>query len=399
MKEKIHSDFRYTLYACYAGYVVQAAVNNYICLLYSMFASSFRISLGKIAFLSSLNFLIQLTADIVSIKAVDKIGYRRAACLAHILAAAGYVLLSFLPDLFGYGGIIVSMLFCSAGGGLIEVVISPITEACPTEKKEAEMAFLHSFYCWGQAGVVLISTAVFFLRGISSWCVLSLVWAALAAAVAVLFTVVPVNTPVKEEEAMKPSELFRSRLFCLLAVMMICAGASELAMSQWSSYFAEITLGISKSAGDTAGPCLFAVLMGTSRVIFAGLSGRHDQGHLIRICAVLCFSGYLLAAFAGSPAAGLAGCALCGFSVGIFWPGTFSAAARVLPAGGTAMYALLALAGDIGCSAGPGLAGFISALCGGQLGAGFLAAAFFPVILFAGSALLKKIEPEQAERL
>ena len=177
------------------------------------------------------------------------------------------------------------------------------------------------------------------------------------------------------------AELFRSKVFWVLVIMMVCSGACEQAVSQWASAFAETGLGISKTAGDLAGPMSFAVLMGGARAFYGKYGDKINLEKFMEGSAVLCVFSYLLISLAPWPFLNLIGCALCGFSVGIMWPGTFSRAAASLRTGGTAMFALLALAGDLGCSGGPTLVGFVSDAAGGSLKAGILAAVVFPALM------------------
>ena len=291
-----------------------------------------------------------------------------------------------LPRMLGnaYIDLMAAVVLYAIGGGIIEVLISPIVEACPTEKKEAAMSLLHSFYCWGHVAVVLISTAFFAVFGVESWRILACLWAAVPILNIFYFSQVPIYPIVSEQEKLPVRRLLGQKTFWLIVVLMVCAGAGEQAMSQWTSAFAESALGVSKTVGDLAGPCAFALLMGTARALYGKFSDRIPLKEAMLGSAVLCIGCYGLAVFAGNPVLGLLGCALCGFSVGIFWPGTFSLAAKELPSGGTAMYALLALAGDLGCSSGPTLVGLAANAMGGQLKAGLLAAVIFPIWMLLG---------------
>lgn len=384
--------YNHTIYACYLGYIVQAIVNNFIPLLFLTFQSTFGISLDKIAYLITINFGIQLMVDFASAKFVDRIGYRNAALLAHAAAAIGLAGLGFLPYLFAdaYVGILISVFLYAVGGGLLEVIVSPIVEACPTERKEAAMSLLHSFYCWGHVGVVLISTIFFTLAGISNWRILALLWAVIPLANLFFFARVPINTLVESGEGMKFGELLRNKFFWLFFVMMICGGASEQAMSQWASAFAEAGLNVSKTIGDLAGPCMFAVCMGSARAVYGKYSEIMPLRKFMKISCVVCVLSYLLASLSPGSVLSLAGCALCGLSVGIMWPGTFSLAAGTLKKGGTVLFAFLALAGDIGCAGGPTFVGLISEACGEDLKRGLLFALIFPVVLLAGLWFLKQ---------
>lgn len=373
-----------TIYASYLGYITQAVINNFAPLLFVWFQSEFSFTLSQITLLTTVNFAVQLCVDLLSTFFVDRIGYRPCILAAHVLAAAGLVGMAVLPAAFpsAYGGMLAAVVLYALGGGLIEVLISPIVEACPTERKEAAMSLLHSFYCWGQALLVLVSTAFFTVFGTQHWRVMACIWALIPLGNTVLFALAPIYPIVGEGvEKMPLGQLLRQKCFWLLMLLMLCAGASELSMSQWASAFAESALHVSKTVGDLAGPCAFALLMGTARALYGKFAERLPLKRAIMGCAVLCIVCYLLAAFVQVPLFGLIGCAVCGFSVGIFWPGTFSMASRVLPGAGTAMFALLALAGDLGCSGGPMLVGLVSGAVGGNLHAGLAAAVVFPALM------------------
>ena len=379
----IRGNYNHTLYACYTGYITQAIVNNFAPLLFLTFQSAFGLSLDKVALLVTINFGVQLTVDYLSARFVDRIGYRPCIVAAHVLSALGLIGLALFPAILpsAYVGLVISVVLYAIGGGLIEVLISPIVEACPTERKEAAMSLLHSFYCWGHVFVVLVSTAFFATAGIGNWRVLACCWAIVPAANAIYFTKVPINSLTDESEGMSIGQLARKGMFWLLLLLMVCAGASEQAMSQWASAFAEAGLGVSKTMGDMLGPCMFAITMGLARVIYSRVADRLPLTPAMTICGALCILSYLMAGLSANPIMGLAGCALCGFSVGIMWPGAFSTGVKALPAGGTALFALMALAGDLGCSTGPTLVGLVSGAAGDDLRMGFLAALVFPVLL------------------
>ena len=381
------------MYACFIGYIVQAVVNNFVPLLFVVFQDSYHIPLSQITALITINFLIQLGVDLLSAGVVDKLGYRTCVLLAHGCAAAGLVLLAFLPDLLPnpFAGILIAVGIYAVGGGLIEVLISPILEACPTKNKEKAMSLLHSFYCWGHVGVVLISTVFFRLAGVGNWRILTVLWALIPVGNLVLFAGAPIYSLHEEgETGLTLRELFTKKIFWILMLMMLCAGASEQAVSQWASIFAEKGLGVSKTVGDLAGPMAFAALMGTSRLIYGKYGDRLNLNRFMTLSCFLCIAAYGCISLIPNAAVGLAGCAVCGFSVGILWPGTFSKASAAVKGGGTAMFALLALAGDLGCSGGPTLAGAVSSQCGDNLRMGILAAAVFPVLLLAGMLLLSR---------
>ncbi len=379
----VKNDFRHTVRACYAGYITQAAVNNFAPLLFLTFQREYGIPLTQIGMLITINFFTQLMTDLLSAKFADRIGYRKCAVGAHIFAAVGLLGLGIFPEIFPtpFMGLTAAVILYAVGGGLIEVLVSPIVEACPGDAKSGAMSLLHSFYCWGQVLTVLVSTLFFRIFGIDDRILLALIWAVIPALNAVYFCFVPINPITEEGVGLSAGQLFRDRRFLLLMLLMVCAGASELAVSQWASAFAESALHVSKTVGDIAGPCAFAVLMGTARAVYGKNSEKIPLRKMMAGSAALCIVTYLMISLSPSPAVSLAGCALCGMSVGILWPGTFSLASKTIPEGGTAMFAYLALAGDLGCLAGPEV---VSLLSGNGLKTGILAAVIFPVIMLTG---------------
>ena len=391
--------YEHTIYASYIGYITQAVVNNFAPLLFLTFARNYGLTLDKITLITTVNFAVQLLVDLLSARMIDRIGYRVSVVTAHIMAAAGLVGMAVLPVVLpdAYVGLMIAVAIYAVGGGIIEVLISPIVEACPTEKKEAAMSLLHSFYCWGHVGVVVLSTAFFACFGVDNWRILAVLWAVIPLCNSIYFLMVPLYPIGNGQERMPLRGLLRQRVFWLLMVIMICAGASEQAMSQWASSFAESALHVSKTIGDLAGPCMFALLMGASRALYVKYSDKIPLKRMMMGSAVLCIACYLIAVFSKSPLASLTGCALCGFSVGIFWPGTFSMAALHLPAAGTAMYALMALAGDIGCSAGPTVVGMVANANDSRLTVGLLAAMVFPLVILAGITVLKEKTGDRLE--
>ena len=380
---------------------LEVPVNNFLPLLFVTFQKTYSIPLTQITLLITLNFGIQLVIDMLSAGFVDKIGYRASAIIAHVCSAAGLVLLTVLPEAFPdpFAGILIAVFIYAIGGGLIEVLISPILEACPTDNKEKAMSLLHSFYCWGHVGVVLISTLFFTLFGIENWKILAVCWAVVPAVNIILFAKAPIYSLHEEgETGLTLKQLFTRKIFWVMMLMMLCAGASEQAVSQWASTFAEQGLGVSKTIGDLAGPMSFAALMGLSRLLYGKFGDKLDLDKFMRMSCLLCIAAYLCISLVPLPAVGLVGCAVCGFSVGIMWPGTFSKASAAVKGGGTALFAMLALAGDVGCSGGPTLAGFISGCFNGELRAGILAAIVFPVLLLIGIQLAKKLANNSADK-
>lgn len=383
-------DYKKTMYACFVGYIVQAVVNSFVPLLFVTFQETYQIPLAQITLLITVNFVVQLLVDMLSAGFIDRIGYRASVVLAHIFAAAGLALLAILPEVLPdpFVGILMAVFVYAIGGGLIEVLISPIIEACPTDNKESAMSLLHSFYCWGCTGVVLLSTVFFSIAGIAHWKLLTLLWTIIPIANMLLFTKVPIYSLQEEgEKGMNLGELFREKMFWILMLMMVCSGAAEQSVSQWASTFAEKGLGITKSVGDLVGPMLFSILMGISRLLYGKYGEKWNLDRFMKFSCVLCIASYLCISFIPVPMVELLGCGLCGFSVGIMWPGTFSKAAAALRRGGTLLFAMLALAGDLGCSGGPTLVGFVSSGLGDNLRLGIFAGIIFPILLL-GSLLL-----------
>lgn len=397
----MNNQYRRTITACFVGYIVQAVVNNFVPLLFLTFQRTYAIPLSQITLLVTFNFGVQLLVDLLSVGFVDKIGYRASMVIAHILSAAGLVLLTILPEVLSspFAGILVAVMVYAIGGGLLEVLVSPVVEACPSDNKEKAMSMLHSFYCWGHVGVVLLSTLFFSVFGIDHWKILAVVWSVIPLCNAFVFVKVPMAELMEEgEEGLRLKELFRIKIFWILLLMMICAGASEQAVSQWASTFAEKGLGISKMAGDLAGPMAFAILMGTSRAFYGKYGDRIQLDKFMVYSCCLCILSYLGIALLPIPQFSLAACAICGLSVGIMWPGSFSKASAALPRGGTAMFALLALGGDVGCSGGPTVVGFVSSMFDDELKRGILAGIIFPVLLLTGIILCRKMKISQTEK-
>lgn len=387
-----------TIYACFTGYIVQAIVNNFIPLLFITLSVQYGISLTHITLLITVNFCVQLLVDMLSVFFVDRVGYRICTVVAHGLAAAGLVCLTVLPEIMPnpLWGILISVLIYAVGGGLLEVLISPIVEACPTKNKEKMMSLLHSFYCWGHIGVVLLSTLFFVAFGIRNWKILAMLWAVLPLVNGILFIKVPIYSLLKEDEkGLSLKELFAKKMFWILMLLMFCAGACEQSVSQWASTLAEKGLGISKTMGDLLGPMAFAATMGASRVFYSKYGHKIELERFILLSGVLCGLSYLLISLTSWPAMGLIGCSLCGLSVGILWPGIFSIGSASIKGGGTAMFALFALAGDLGCSGGPTFVGAVAGHFQDNLKIGILAALIFPVLLIGGCAMKKAMSRKE----
>ena len=383
-------NYRKTLLACYLGFITQAIVANFTPLLFLKFHTDWGIPLGKIALIPTAFFLTQLLVDVLCARFVDSIGYRRSVVLSEVTSALGLAGLAVIPDLFPdpFIGIMFCVVVYAVGSGLIEVLGSPIVEACPFDNKDAVMSLLHSLYCWGSVGVILLSTAFFALFGIDHWRVLACLWALVPLYNIYNFATCPIERLTEEGKGMTMGALFKTPLFWLAIVLMVCAGASELSMAQWASAYTEAALGFSKSVGDLIGPCLFAVTMGVSRVIYGKYGAKMNLIHFMMGSGALCLCCYLLASLSKNPVLGLLGCVFCGFSVGIMWPGTISITSPRLPQGGTAMFALLAMAGDLGGAFGPSLVGAVTQQAGDNLQSGMLVGSVFPLILVAALILL-----------
>ena len=385
-------NYRKTLIACYLGFVTQAITANFAPLLFLTFHNVYNIPLGKIALISSVFFITQLIVDILCAKFADRIGYRRCVVGSQLFSAAGLLGLAFLPQIMPdpFMGIIISTIVYAVGSGLTEVLVSPIVESCPFEHKEAAMSLLHSFYCWGSVGVILLSTVFFSVFGIGNWKWLACIWAIIPLYNMFNFITCPIEHPAEDGQGMSIGNLLKTPVFIISILLMICAGASELSMAQWASAFAESALDLSKAMGDIAGPCLFAVTMGISRSLYGKYGDRLDLIKFMIGSGMLCVFCYLLASLSSNPAAGLIGCIVCGFSVGIMWPGTISISSKKFPAGGTAMFALLAMAGDLGGAIGPGIVGNISQSAGDDIRKGVLAGCIFPLVLVILTFVISK---------
>ena len=385
--------YKKTLTACYLGFITQAISANFTPLLFLTFKSTYGISLEKIALIPFVFYLTQLLIDFAATKFADRIGYRACVTASQVLSAFGLALMAVLPEILPvpFAGILISVVLYAIGSGLIEVLVSPIVEACPFENKDSMMSLLHSFYCWGAVGVILGSTLFFALFGVENWRILTLIWALIPLANTFNFMTCPMERLLEEGESSSVRKLLRIPSFWLMILLMICSGASEASMAQWASAFMESALGVSKTVGDLVGPCLFAIFMGITRVIYSKMSEKVDLTNVMLLCGIMCAGCYLLASLSPIPILGLAGCALCGMAVGIMWPGTISISSQKCQRGGTAMFAFLALAGDLGATVSPALVGSIAETAGNNLKMGLLVATVFPVVLVAGLTALKKM--------
>lgn len=385
--------YKKTLIACYLGFVTQAISANFAPLLFLTFKDTYGISFDKIALIPLVFYLTQLLVDLAATKFADKIGYRTCVVASQVLSAVGLISMAVLPDIVPapFWGILISVVLYAIGSGLIEVLVSPIVEACPFENKEGMMSLLHSFYCWGAMSVILGSTLFFAVFGVENWKILAFIWALIPLYNTLNFITCPMERLVEDGQSMGICKLLRTPIFWLMIILMVCSGASEATMAQWASAFTESALGVSKTIGDLAGPCLFAMFMGIARMLYGKFSEKLNLSKVMLFCAITCAGCYLLSALSTSPILGLAGCAFCGSAVGIMWPGSISVSSKSCPKGGTAMFAFLALAGDSGAMVSPAMVGGISEMADGNLKTGLLAAAIFPVVLIFTLLILNKI--------
>ena len=396
MKKK----YKKTLTACYLSFITQAICANFLPLLYISFHKDYGISFGNLALISTVFFLTQLAVDFICAKVVDRIGYRPCIVASEVACGLGIAGLSILPELAPtpFAGILICVVVYAIGSGLIEVLASPIIEACPFENKESMMSLLHSFYCWGFLAVILLSTLFFTVFGLENWKILALIWAIVPIYNIYNFATCPIEKLVDDGEGMTIGQLLKEKFFWIFIILMVCAGSSEIAMAQWASAFAESALYVSKTVGDLAGPCGFALCMGISRILYGKFGEKVDLSGFMIFSGILCLACYLVAGLASIPVMGLAGCALCGFSVGIMWPGSISISSKAIPKGGTAMFALLALAGDLGGAVGPSIVGNVSQMAGDDLKAGVLAGMGFPIVLVLCVFVIRKSMIRQTER-
>lgn len=385
-------NYKKTLVACYLGFVTQAISANFAPLLFLTFKSTYGITLEKIAMIPLVFYLTQLLVDLAATKFADKIGYRTCVVVSQLLSSVGLVLMAILPEIIPipFVGILISVVFYAIGSGLIEVLVSPIVEACPFENKDGVMSLLHSFYCWGAMAVILGSTIFFAVFGVENWKILTFIWALIPLYNTFNFINCPIERLVEDGKSMSIKTLLKTPIFWLMIILMVCSGASEATMAQWASAFTESAIGVTKTVGDLAGPCMFALFMGISRMLYGKFSEKLDLTKVMLVCGAMCAGCYLLASLSALPILELAGCAVCGLAVGIMWPGSISISSQNCPRGGTAMFAFLALAGDMGAMVSPAMVGSISEMAGGNLKTGLLTATIFPLVLVVGLLILKK---------
>lgn len=384
------SKYTVTKLACYVGYVVQAIVNNFLPILFIALQDMYGLTYEELARIIVFNFITQMVTDFITPKILGITGYRKAAVLAHVSATVGLVLLGVLPRVMQntYLAIIISMVITAFGSGLIEVILSPMVEMLPTSNKAGNMSVLHSFYCWGQAFTIIATTLMVMLFGFEGWANIPVIWAIIPFVNIFAFLKVPVIEPGRDEKKDSFKTLIKNKKFILFLIMMLCAGACEITMAQWASMFAQQSLGVSKAIGDLAGPCAFAIFMGSGRIWYAKVSKKVSFKKTVIILSILCFLCYMAVGICNIPFVALICCALCGFTVSIFWPGTYSAGAKVFTNGGAVMFSAFAMLGDIGCSLGPWVLGIVAD--GFGLNWGFIASAIFPILMILATLILMK---------
>lgn len=383
--------YKRTKLSCYTGYFVQAIINNLPPLLFIVFNQKFGIGLNRLSLLITVNFVSQILIDLFAVKFSDKIGYKKLSVLSQAITTAGLICLAVLPNIINaFTGILIAILLNAVGSGLMEVIISPIIEAIPGDKKTSQMAFLHSFYCWGQVFVVLATTILVKILGKDNWHWIPLVWAILPLFNTISFLKCRMPENLAAEKQTPLGRLFFKRTFVIMLILMLCAGASELGMSQWASYFAETALHVTKQVGDILGPCMFAVLMGLGRVLFGIFGEKLKIKTALAVSALLCAASYIAVSVSGNQYVSLIFCAFTGMCISIMWPGTFSLAAKEFPDGGNSMFALLALMGDVGCTLGPWIVSFTALqFFDGNLKGGIGFGSVFPIIMIIAVLLVK----------
>ena len=384
--------FEHTKTACYLGSISQSIVCGFLPLLFVIFNQDYGIPLAKVTLFATINFVIQLIMDFTSLFYIDRVSYRKTIVVAHLLAAGGFLFLGIVAPRVQntYLAVLFSVMLFSAGGGLFEVLLSPIIEGCPSKNKAATMSMLHSMFAFGSIGVILLTNLLLFIFGKNNWHYIAIIWALIPFANAIYFLIVPINKIVDNNERTPLFKLFKKKSFLVFILIMFCSGASEIAMSQWASAFAESSLGVSKVMGDILGPCIFASMMALSRVLYSKLADRINLAKYLLACGFLTVACFLTAALSPVKIMALLACGFCGFTVGIMWPGTVSLTAKTYPMGGAAMFGVMALAGDIGCTSGPTLVGFVASAFGGELRMGLLISSIFPILLVVGTILLMK---------
>lgn len=386
------SSYQHTVRASSLGYIVQSMVNTFAPLLFVTFQTTYHISLSQVSLIIAVNFISQIILDFFASRFADRIGYRKCVVAAQILITIGTAGMAFFPEWFSnpLAGLLVAVIIYGSGGGLTEVLLTPIVQACPIERKDKTISMLHAFYCWGSVIIILGSTLFFKLAGIENWKLLACIWAILPLVNAIYFLMVPMYELVPEEDRMSMKELFSNRDFWILILLMFCAGSCEMAIAQWASSFAEEGLRVSKALGDLMGPCMFAALKGIERTWYGKRGKEEHLWSFMMFCAVLCGGCYIVLGFSHSAIISLISCAVAGFASGVIWPGTFTHAAKILPTGGTALFGMLALAGDVGCGAGPVIVGLISSSLNDNLQAGFLFGTSFSILLIVGLFLIRQ---------
>ncbi len=395
---KLINNYKFTVFGSYVGYLVQGVILSFLPLLYVQFNKEFSISYDVISVVISITFLLQLCIDYFAAKFVDRIGYRKCLVASCIFSTIGLALLGILPYYINpVAGIIIAVVFYSTGCGLIEVLVSPLVESCPTKNKTAHMCLLHSFYCWGLLFTVLVSTAFFAVFGIENWRWLAICWAFLPFVNTFIFLFCPIYKQTETSEGTSIKQLLKNKTVWLIIILMLLGGSAEVSISQWMSVFVEQGLGIPKDYCDLLGTCIFAACMGISRVVFGLLSSKISLKKILLGAAAVTIAGYLLIGFSPNAVLSIIGCALCGFSTALLWPATLSLGAQIMPDTGTSLFGLMALGGDAGCIIGPALVGFVAAKS--SVSTGILSGIGCPIALFVIYLLMVlKKTPNSSEK-
>ena len=392
--------YKSTIAACYIGSFVQAIIVNTTPILFIPLREQFGLTFQQMGLLVLINFISQVGCDILFSNAIDKYGFRRFVVAAHGLAVVGLVLFAASPLLFDrpFAGFVTATIIFSGSGGLLELLLSPIVNAIPTDEKAGAMSVLHSFYSWGQAAVILLTTVLLFVFGRAWWQWIILIWTLVPLFNFFFLMRVPFAPNVPEEQRQGMDKILLKPFFIAALATILCGAAAELCISQWASAYLEEAMRLPKVVGDVGGVCLFAVMMGVGRLFYGMYGKKINVSLMMLIGTVGAAACYITVALSGTAVLSLLACGLCGLCVSLLWPGTLVVASEHYPLAGAWMFAILA-AGDIGASAGPWLMGvvaeqahrlpFLSGLLTqgmspDQLGlrAAMLVSALFPIIAF-----------------
>ncbi len=378
------SMYKHTIRACYAGTFTMSLVSNLTPLLFVILMDSFGLTFEQVGRLTLVNFMTQIAADLVFSKPVDKWGVRPFVAGGHFLCTIGLVLFALAPMYAPHNTYIwfmVSTVLFSCGGGLLELLLSPIVQAIPGDEKARAMSMLHSFYAWGFILVVVLTTTALGVFGSANWPLIMITWAILPLATGIAFLKVPLAPQVSEEQRTRTGVLLSSAFFVVVVLGIAAGGAAEVSMSQWISAFTERALGLSKQMGDLVGVCMFALFLGIGRASYGKWGGKTDVTTLMlwgAVGSVLCFLG---AALIPNPILAMACCAANGLCVSLLWPGSIVTAAARFPLAGASMFAILAAGGDVGAAFGPWAVGAVADVVPSGLRGGLLVGTIYPAIM------------------